>query len=280
MPDAPNAEQRKYWNRDEARHWVDNQQRYDEMLAPFGARVIAAAALAPANRVLDVGCGCGATTLAAAHGVSEGEAVGIDLSEQMIERARQRALEDGVGNARFEVADAQTFHLAVPFDTVISRFGVMFFDDPAGAFTNIGRAIAPGGRLAFLCWRELARNEWMTAMRDALASGRTLPEPPPNAPGPLSLADTDRVRGMLSDAGFADVRLDPLEEPLQFGPDATSTFDHLQKTGIVIGLLGELDDKARADALERLEKTVVDHETSEGVLFDSSAWLVRAAKAR
>jgi SAM-dependent methyltransferase len=277
----PNAEMIQGWDGPEGDHWTENEAFYansSRLLTPY---LFAGAAIAPADRVLDVGCGTGTTTREAARAAKAGSVLGIDLSTRMLERAREHATAEALDNVRFERGDAQIYPFEPEsFDVAISRFGVMFFDDPAGAFTNIGRAIAPGGRLAFLCWRELARNEWITAMRDALAAGRTLPEPPPNAPGPLSLADADRVRGILSDAGFADVRLDPVEESLQFGPDAASTFDHLQKTGIVIGLLGDLDDKARSEALEKLQKTVVNHETSEGVLFDSSAWLVRAARPR
>ena len=278
---TPNAEMTKAWDGPEGDNWTENEAFYTNSSRRHTPYLFAGAAIAPADRVLDVGCGTGATTRDAARAAKAGSALGIDLSTRMLERAREHANAEALDNVRFERGDAQIYPFEPEsFDVAISRFGVMFFDDPAGAFTNIGRAIKKGGRLAFLCWRELARNEWITAMREALAAGRTLPEPPANAPGPLSLADADRVRAILSEAGFADVAIEPVEEPLRFGLDAATTFDHLQKTGIVIGLLGELDDEARADALEKLQKMVLAHETPEGVLFDSSAWLVRAAKPR
>jgi SAM-dependent methyltransferase len=277
----PNAEMIKGWDGPEGDNWTENEAFYANSSRRHTPYLFAAAAIAPAERVLDVGCGTGGTTREAARAAKAGSAFGIDLSTRMLGRAREHADAEALDNVRFERGDAQIYPFdPASFDVAISRFGVMFFDDPTGAFTNIGRAIAPGGRLAFLCWRELARNEWITAMRDALASGRTLPEPPANAPSPLALADAGRVRGILTAAGFVDVALESVDEPLHFGPDAASTFEHLQKTGIVIGLLNDLDDRARAEALARLEKTVVDHETPEGVLFDSSAWLVRAARAR
>jgi SAM-dependent methyltransferase len=278
---TPNAEMIKGWDGPEGDNWTENEAFYANSSRRHTSYLFAGAAIEPSDRVLDVGCGTGTTTREAARAAKAGSVFGIDLSTRMLERAREHAKDEALDNVHLVRGDAQIY----PFDpgsfnVAISRFGVMFFDDPVGAFTNIGRAIAPGGRLAFLCWRELARNEWITALRDALASGRTLPEPPPNAPGPLALADAGRVDGILSDAGFTDVVVEPVDEPLLFGPDAASTFDHLQKTGMVIALLGELDDKTRADALEKLHKTVADHETPEGVLFASSAWLVRAAKPR
>jgi len=231
--------------------------------------------------VLDIGCGCGETTRMAAREAQSGSAFGIDLSSRMIERARERAAAEGLRNVRFERGDAQLYPFArAGFDVAISRFGSMFFDDPVRAFGNIAKALEPRGRIALLCWRELRRNEWLIELREALAAGRELPEPPTGAPSPFGFADPMRVRQVLSEAGFEDVALDLVEEPIYFGPNAERAFEGVTKQGVVTGLLADLAEDARREALDRVLATLAKHETPDGVLFDTSAWLVRAAKAR
>ena len=151
-----NEGQIEHWNGDEANHWVTHQQRYDAMLAPFTDHLLAAARVATPDRVLDVGCGCGATTLAAQPA---GTAVGLDLSAVMVQAARRRAAEERLANVSFVAGDGQTYPFpGGGFDMAISRFGVMFFDDPVAAFANLAGGLVPGGRLVFVCWQELARN--------------------------------------------------------------------------------------------------------------------------
>jgi SAM-dependent methyltransferase len=158
-----NEAQREHWNSDEAGHWVVAQDRYDRQLEQFGDAVLAAAKIHPDDRVLDIGCGSGTTTLMAAP--TAAAAVGVDISEPMLDLARRRASDAGTSNARFVLGDAQIDDLGGAFDVAISRFGVMFFDDPAAAFGNIASALAPGGRLVFVCWQGLDRNEWLLRRR-------------------------------------------------------------------------------------------------------------------
>jgi SAM-dependent methyltransferase len=275
-----NVEQKTAWDGTDGDTWTDNESFYNEAARHLTPHLLEAAAFGPADRVLDVGCGCGETTRAAARAAAGGGALGIDLSSRMIERARERAAAEGLANARFERGDAQV-HPFEPesFDAAISRFGVMFFDDPVGAFTNVAGALARGGRLAMLCWNELRRNEWVSAIRSALAAGRDLPEPPQEAPGPFSLAAPDRVRSILESAGFSDVHVDRLDEPMYMGSDAARAFDSVKRLGIVSGLLGDLDEGTRVAALGALRQMIADHETPDGVLFGSSSWLVRAVRA-
>jgi SAM-dependent methyltransferase len=217
----------------------------------------------------------------AAREARSGSAFGIDLSSRMIARARERAAAEGLRNVQFERGDAQVYPFERSrFTIAISRFGWMFFDDPVQAFANIATALESRGRVALLCWREIRRNEWLIELRKALAAGRDLPEPPPGAPSPFAFADSMRVQQVLTEAGFEDVALDPVEEPIYFGPDAERSFEGVAKQGIVTGLLADLDDDARHQALDRVRETLAKHETPDGVLFDTSAWLVRAAKAR
>jgi SAM-dependent methyltransferase len=272
-----NTEMAVAWDGDEGAHWAENADRFDASVALHDRHLQAAAGISADVQVLDVGCGCGASTRTAARSAPQGGALGVDLSARMLDRARRRARDEGVRSVAFEQADAQVHPFADhAFDVVISRFGAMFFADPVAAFANIGRALRPGGRLALLAWRPLADNEWLSAIRGALAAGRDLPEPPVGAPGPFGLARAADVRRILGEARFADVTLDIVEEPVRLGADAADAFGFLRGLGITRGLLDGLDDTAVAGALEQLQATLAAHDTGRGVLLASSAWLVTA----
>ena len=182
-----------------------------------------------------------------------------------------------MANVRFEQADVQTHAFeAASFDIAISRFGVMFFDDPVAAFTNVRRALRPDGRLAFVAWQELARNEWLLSIRGALAAGRELPSPPPGMPGPFGLADPDAVRSILTEAGFTDLDVTDIDEPVELGVDTAHAYKFVSGIGITQGMLQDLDDATRERTLAELRATLAAHETPEGVLIGSRAWLVTA----
>ncbi|MCA1832199.1 MAG: class I SAM-dependent methyltransferase [Actinomycetota bacterium] len=275
-----NLEQARAWDGSEGANWTDNEDWYNAAVRYLTPALFSSAAIEPAEHVLDIGCGTGETTRMAAREAASGATFGIDLSRGMIERARRRAAEEGLRNIRFERGDAQVYPFEPGrFDVAVSRNGTMFFDDPVNAFANIANALKPGGSVVMLCWRELARNEWVRELRAALAAGRDLPEPPPHAPSPFALANPERVRAILTAAGFDHVQCDSVEQPIYFGPDAATAFAGVTKLGIVNGLLADVDDVSRRGALERLRDTLGNHETAEGVLFDSSAWIVRATKA-
>ncbi len=274
-----NAEQREYWNSEESQHWVRQQDVYDRLLEPFGARAIEAAALAPGDRVLDIGCGCGATTLASARVTAPGAALGLDLSEPMLTVARDRARRDGLDNAKFQVADAQSHPFdADDFDIAISRFGVMFFDDPVAAFTNILRALRPGGRIAFACWRNLVENEWLAVPRGAIQQHVPLPDAgPPDAPGPFAFADEARVRGILTAAGFTDVKLDSAHESMLYaGLDARGVVEFVRRTGMGRALVASAEPAVVEKALNAAHAALTPYETSEGVRISGTAWVVQA----
>ena len=163
-------------------------------------------------------------------------------------------------------------------DLAISSFGCMFFADPVAAYANIGRAIRPGGRLALLAWRDLASNEWAQAVRGALALGRDLPSPPPGIPGPFAFADPDHVRRVLGAAGYADVRLSEIDEAIEFGADADDAFSFVRTMGVVRGLSHDLDEESRQRGLAALRDVLAAHETPDGVLFGTAAWLITATR--
>jgi SAM-dependent methyltransferase len=206
--DPTNAEALRAWDGNDGACWAEHENRFDTSLARYHDYLLDAAKITTADRVLDIGCGNGHATRDAARRAGSGSALGVDLSSAMIELARRRAAEQDIANVAFEQADAQIHPFdAQAFDAAISRMGTMWFGNPSAAFTNIARALRPGGWLTMLVWQSLAENEWIREFRHALAVGRTLPTPPVGAPGPLSLADPDRVRTILSDAGFSDITL-------------------------------------------------------------------------
>jgi SAM-dependent methyltransferase len=277
-----NAEQREYWNSDEGAIWVREQDRYDEMLAPFTPALLDAAPPGTSDSVLDVGCGSGATTIAAARLAGDGRATGNDISEAMIGAARRRAEREGVTNATFAVRDAQTDALDAGVDLVMSRFGVMFFDDPAAAFTNLRRALTPGGRIAFVCWQPLFVNEWMTVPALAVAEHVPLPEPPaPGTPGPFSLGDPDLVRTVLGTAGFGDVSIEPFETSLLLGGvgSVEDAVTFLRSTGMGRTLLSAAPTDVVDRALGGVRDALAPHHDGDGVRLASATWIVSAVNS-
>jgi SAM-dependent methyltransferase len=193
--EVANAEQAAAWNGHEGEQWTKYADRYDRAASRHWQRFLDADLISARDAVLDVGCGTGKSTRDAARIATKGSVLGLDLSAVMLDHAREQNEADGLSNVTYVQGDAQVYPFAdKSFDIAMSSFGVMFFDDPVGAFTNIGNGIRPGGRLAVLVWRELTCNEWLMALREALAVGRQLPMPPPDAPTPFALADPERVR--------------------------------------------------------------------------------------
>jgi SAM-dependent methyltransferase len=269
------------WDGADGRYWADHEGHFDRSIARHHERLMRAAAVAPGEVVLDVGCGNGEVARDAARAAEPGAVLGVDLSAAMVERARRHAADERLTNVRFEQADAQVHDLGVAtFDVAISRTGSMFFGDPVAAFANIARALRPGGRLLQLVWQALERNAWILEFRAALAAGRTLPVPPPDAPGPFSLADPERTRAILTAAGFDDVTFEPVEEPMWFGADADDAYAFVSGMGFTEFVLQGLDDAARRDALAALRAGIDAHATDEGVLYPSAAWIVGARRAR
>ena len=275
-----NVDQAEAWDGPEGEHWAAHYARFDETIAPHHPLLLAAAAFAQGERVLDIGCGNGITSRDAARAVGpSGEVLGVDLSGPMLARAKQLTEDEGLGNVRFEQGDAQVHPFeSGAFDLAISRFGVMFFADPVAAFTNMATALRSGGRLAMLVWQSVAANEWVSALREALAVGRDLPVPPPGAPSPFALADQDYTGRTLTEAGFTDVAFAPSEQRAHFGTDADDAYGFVSGMKVIGMMLDELDEDTRAQALNNLRATLAAHETPDGVLFGSASWVVTARK--
>jgi SAM-dependent methyltransferase len=275
-----NVEQAQAWNGAGSRHWLTHEDRYNASVSRYERRLQQAAAVAGTDRVLDVGCGCGESTRNAARAAASGTALGVDLSNLMIARARDRAAAEGFANARFEQADAQV-HPFEPagFDVVISRFGAMFFVDPLTAFRNIAAGMRPGGRLVVLSWQAFPRNEWLVRIRAALAAGRVLPDPPLGVPGPFGLADPDATRSILTTSGFAEIAVADITEAMWLGADTEDAIGFLTGLGYVRGLLDGVETEAAARAMDRLRATLSAHQTQAGILLGSAALLVTGRRS-
>lgn len=278
-PIIANVDQAAAWDGDDGDEWTDHEERYNATTRPHTARLFARAQIGPDAQVLDIGCGCGESTRRAAQTAVDGGALGVDLSSRMLARARERSTDEGLTNVRFERADAQVYPFeAEAFDIAISRFGVMFFGDPIAALRNIYRALKPGGTVAFLAWQPLAQNEWMAELFTALAAGRDLPRPPAGTPGPFGLADPDAVRRIFGEAGFQNVELEAVSEPVTAGSDADDAFTFVQSLGVARGMLRGMDSATRERAMGALRATIDAHATDRGVRFGSGAWLIAATR--
>lgn len=274
---ASNDAQIDYWNTAAGETWARHQQQLDRQLEDLGLEAIRVLAPAAGERILDIGCGCGETAeqLAARVGPA-GAVVGVDISGPMLEVARRRPAVDGAARPEFRKLDAQTADLGpAAFDAVFSRFGVMFFADPAAAFANIRAALKPGGRLAFVCWRAFPENPWMhEPMAAAAPFLPPLPPVDPTAPGPFAFADEGRVRGILADAGFADIAIDPFDTRIG-GSGVEETVNLTLRVGPLGRILREMPSMADA-VIGAVRAAIQPYETPAGVLVPAAVWIVRA----
>jgi SAM-dependent methyltransferase len=276
--EGPNAEQIRYWNETIGPRWVEMGDLLDAQIAPLGLAAMERAQPAPGERVLDIGCGCGQTSVQLAERVGAGGSVlGVDVSSPMLERAGARAA--GLPALRFVNADAQTHAFGERFDLAFSRFGVMFFADPVAAFANVRRALEPGGRIAFVCWQAIDRNPWLLVPLRAVVGLVDLPAPPaPGAPGPFAFADPARVQGILESAGFEKVALEPLEGSLAIGAggDLERAVQFTMQMGPVSATLREAGEELRRRAAEAIRAALAPLATPTGVRAEYAAWIATA----
>jgi SAM-dependent methyltransferase len=272
-----NQAQAEAWDGDEGALWARHHRFFEESTRGHQARLLEAASIAAPERVLDVGCGAGGVTLAAARAAYDGHALGIDLSSRMLDVAREQARALGLSNASFLHGDAQVHDFGSgSFDVLVSCTGAMFFADQVAAFTNLARALTPGGRIALVSWQEPGRNEWFSTFVDAMTLGRPPAPPPPDAPSPFGHADPARVERILTAAGLVDVHLSPLEEPMYFGATADEGVEVLNR--LMGWMLSDLGPEQRTEALHRLRSSLEAHQTADGVEYGSAAWLITARR--
>ncbi len=279
---GPNAEQIRYWNETAGRKWVERGRMLDAQIGPLGRLVMDRAQIQPGTAILDVGWACGETSVELGTRVgATGSVTGVDISVPMLSAARARAA--GLPHVRFLEADAQTHRFpASSFDLLFSRFGVMFFVDPTTAFTNLRAALRPTGRAAFVCWQPLPRNEWMRVPLMAAAQHVQLPPPPaPDAPGPFSFGDTDRVRGILTRAGFDDVGFEALDTTLTMagGGSLDEAVEFLLEIGPTGAVLRDADPALRPTVAGALRTAIAPFAGPNGVQMSGAVWIVTARRA-
>ena len=282
MADAPvhhaNAAQSDFWNGPTGRRWTENQEMQDAVLRPVDARLMAAVAPKPGERVIDVGCGCGATAIAFAERIGPGgEVHGLDLSQPMLARARERA---GQLPIRFALADATVYDFAPEWaDIAASRFGVMFFADPVLAFANLRRGLKRGGRLAFACFRPAKLNEWMILpLREATKHAPPLPETRPEDPGPFSFADDSRARRILVEAGYVNVEIAPhdLEVDVAGGGGVEAAVAYALAIGPSSRALQDQSEAVRAAAAADIRAALAERAVGDSVPLRAAIWIVTA----
>jgi SAM-dependent methyltransferase len=270
-----NAEQIDYWNGDAGAMWAKRQDRMDALLAPISEATMGACAIKAGDRVLDVGCGCGDTTLRfAGRGAI---ASGVDVSKPMLARARERANASRL-SATFTLGDAAETHFDAQYDLLFSRFGVMFFSNPTAAFANLHTALRSTAKLCFVCWQPPQRNPWI-AVPFAVAQPMLPPQPvlEPRAPGPFAFAEPDYVREILSGAGFKAITVDPLTTSLILGDSVDSALEMVSDVGPLSRSLAGMDPDTRSRIVAAVREPLQANLTAAGVALGAACWIVRAA---
>lgn len=275
----PNQRMSEAWNGQESVHYVDHADRHDRQLAPITRAVLSRAAIEPHDVVLDVGCGAGAMSLAAARVARR--VVGIDISRPLLQVAAERAAAAGADHVEFVVGDAQVHPFAAgEFDTIISQFGLMFFDDPVAALSNMRVALRRGGRLVFACWQALEHNEWLAPVVRAVEPHAGIPDLGgiANGGGMFAFKHRDEVAALLDEAGYGDVELAGISPRLAVGGGGTAEecAEFLLGLGIVRGLLSRLDREQRIHAEAAIRAELDGRHCDASVMLASGVWLVTA----
>ncbi|MEZ0123595.1 MAG: class I SAM-dependent methyltransferase [Candidatus Reddybacter sp.] len=284
MTDQPNAGMAEFWNGNGGKNWVSRAARLEASLRPFGQQAMAAGAIEAGQRILDIGFGCGDSSIEMAGKVGpQGQVHGVDISVAMVEAAENKAAKKGVANASFECADAQTkTFTSNSYDLVFSRFGVMFFDDPIAAFKNIYSSLKPGGQLAFICWAPRDQNAWVGLPLQVVAKHLALPAPPgSDEPGPFSLSEEPRISGILGAAGFTNIAVDLFQTPFVLGEHVGEALSFLMELSPSGGAINnaEADEPTRARIALDMAELLKSYESDKGVSMNAAALLVTAHKA-
>ena len=279
-PSGPNADQIAYWNGRNGAKWVAFQEDMDRMLAPLSAHAMDIAGIAIGERAVDIGCGCGGTSIELAGRVGpSGAVLGVDISEPMLSRARHRVAVLAGHTIDFILADAATHAFDGDADQAFSRFGVMFFADPAAAFRNIARALKPGRRFTFVCWAESAANPWRSVPIAVAGRHVDLPEPAaPGGPGPFSLSDKDRPRDLLSDEGYADIRIERDERALLIGATVESAAEHAVQLGPLGNIMQDAPPETQDAVACDMRTALAKHMEKDGVRLGAASWIVTARR--
>ena len=277
-----NAKQKDFWSGKGGDYWVEKQSEMDIMLNPLGEKALAKLDLKSNSEVLDIGCGCGATTLEIAKRVSEGTVTGLDISVPMLDKAESEASIQDIVNVDFKVVDVQVDQLASEkYDYVYSRFGVMFFDDPYEAFKNIFSSIKEGGELSFVCWQDPSLNPWQSLSVQVIRGYLDMPSPPPRSPGPFAFHEKDYVKEILEKSGFSNISFDDNQEDITMFSGKSlqeASEDYLAINPVVTEMLKDSTDDLKSEIVESLKEAFSEFHKGDGLVFPSATWVVSASK--
>lgn len=278
-----NVDQVEYWNNDGGARWTKFAARTTALFVPLTDALIGFAAPQSGERVLDIGCGTARTTIELAKRVRPGRVVGFDVSRIILDAARENVTHAGVDNVELQLGDASTHDFSRDrFDLLFSQFGVMFFADPPAAFANLRRALKPGGRVTFACWRRLEDNPWFAVPLQEAKRFAPSPEPvPPDAPGPLAFADSQRVERILAEAGFSEIAIKPHDEALFFGAldQVEEAKFMLSRMGPAGRLLMDVSESERDAAADAIGVALQKRASESGMYLGAGIWLVSAVNA-
>jgi SAM-dependent methyltransferase len=277
----PNTRMIEQWNLQSGSRWVARQPMLDRQLGVYSELLFQQISPGAGSTVLDLGCGCGATTLGLAQRVTpSGKVVGVDVSVPMLARAQQRLDEVGYSHVELQCKDAQVDDLGThQYNLVVSRFGVMFFDDPFAGFVNVRKAMCPGARLVFVCWRTPAENPWATVPFEAAMQHLPRPEATsPDAPGPFAFANRSRIEGILATAGFQQITITPHDTQLSVGGgvDLDATTDFILDIGPVAYALRLAGGEPRDAVAHSVRAALTPYAHHGDVRLAGATWLVTA----
>ncbi len=277
-----NIKQKEFWSGKGGDYWVVKQSEMDIMLNPLGKKALDKLDLKNNSKVLDIGCGCGATTLQIANKLPDGSVIGLDISVPMLDRAKSEAGNQAITNVDFRVVDVQVEQLALEeYDFVYSRFGVMFFEDPYEAFKNIFSSIKDEGEISFVCWQDPSLNPWQSLSLQVIKEYLDMPSPPPRSPGPFAFAEKDYVQNILESSGFSDINFDDNKEEITMFSGKSlhqASEDYLAINPVVTEMLKGSDESLRTEIVESLKEVFSQFHEDDGLLFPSATWIVTGSK--
>ena len=280
--DDKNIKQKQFWSGAGGDVWVDKQREMDIMLNPLGQKAIEQLILKENTKILDIGCGCGATTIEIAKMIPKGHVTGLDISIPMLDRAEKLASEMSLSNIDFQVKDVQTEEISSNhYDIAFSRFGVMFFENPYEAFKNINQSIKENGQLVFVCWQHPSLNPWQSLSLQVIKEYLDLPSPPPKSPGPFAFEDKDYIEDILKGSDFIDISIaDNQEDIVMFSGKSIreACEDYLTINPVVTEMLKNSGNELKEEILEALIAKFSSFHNNDGLLFPSATWIVSATK--
>ena len=278
-----NKNQKDFWSGKGGDIWVERQNAMDTMLSPLGEAALNKLNFNEEKNVLDIGCGCGHTTLNIAKRIGpSGNVTGLDISEPMLKRAKESAVEMSITNTSFKCVDVQTEDLGDQiYSAAFSRFGVMFFEDSIAAFKNINKSLISGGYLSFVCWQSPAVNPWQSLFIQEVKKFLDLPSPPPRSPGPFAFMESEYVSSILKESKFQDITIEGHEAEVNMFSGRSlsdSVKDYISINPVVTQMLKESSENQIAEIVNSGIEAFSPYYSEKGLIFPSATWLVTARK--